>query len=198
MKIRKAEFVTAVYRPGAFPTANFPEIAFAGRSNVGKSSLINTLLNRKRLARTSTTPGRTQAVQFYLVNERFFFVDLPGYGYARAPREVRRQWAPLVESYLGDRAPLRGAIVILDIRRLPANGDLELLTYLSRSNVQPVLVLTKSDKLARGRLASRKKIITQILADRISQSLPEPVLFSAATGQGKEELWRRIRQRLGA
>lgn len=197
MKIRKAEFVTAVYRPGAFPTANFLEIAFAGRSNVGKSSLINTLLNRKRLARTSTTPGRTQAVQFYLVNERFFFVDLPGYGYARAPREVRRQWAPLVESYLGDRVPLRGAIVILDIRRLPANGDLELLTYLSRSNVQPILVLTKSDKLARGRLASRKKIITQILADRISQSLPEPVLFSAATGQGKEELWRRIRQRLG-
>ena len=198
MKIRKAEFVTAVYRPGAFPTASFPEIAFAGRSNVGKSSLINTLLNRKRLARTSTTPGRTQAVQFYLVNERFFFVDLPGYGYARAPLEVRRQWAPLVESYLGDRVPLRAAIVILDIRRLPAIGDLELLTYLSRFDVQSILVLTKSDKLTRGRLPSRKKIITQFLADRISQSLPEPVLFSATTGQGKEELWRRIRQRLGA
>lgn len=197
MKIRKAEFVTAVYHPGEFPTASFPEIAFAGRSNVGKSSLINTLLNRKRLARTSTTPGRTQAVQFYLVNERFFFVDLPGYGYARAPREVRRQWAPLVESYLGDRAPLRGAIVILDIRRLPAKGDLELLTYLSRSKVEPVVVLTKSDKLARGRLASRKKIITQTLSDQISQSIPEPLLFSSATGQGKEELWRLIRQRIG-
>ena len=197
MKIRKAEFVTAVYRPGAFPTPGLPEIAFAGRSNVGKSSLINVLLNRKRLARTSTTPGRTQAVQFYLVNERFFFVDLPGYGYARAPREVRRKWAPLVESYLGNRDPLRGAIVVLDIRRIPAKVDLELLAYLFRIDVPPILALTKSDKLTRGQLVSRKKIITQFLADRISQSFPEPVLFSATTGQGKEELWRRIRQRLG-
>ncbi|MFQ5457608.1 MAG: ribosome biogenesis GTP-binding protein YihA/YsxC [Myxococcota bacterium] len=198
MKIRKAEFAAASYRPGDFPPPGLPEIAFAGRSNVGKSSLINVLLNRKRLARTSTTPGRTQAVQFYRVNGRFFFVDLPGYGYARVPLDVRRQWAPLVESYLRDRSPLRGAVMILDIRHPPTEGDAGLLRTLLRFEVHPIVVLTKCDKLSRSRLSGRKSAITGLLADRVSPLPSEPVLFSAVSGQGKDELWRHIRQRLGA
>ncbi len=196
MKVTSAEFHGAAHRADAVPEPGFPEIAFMGRSNVGKSSLINVLLNRKRLARTSTTPGRTQAVQFYLINNRFFFVDLPGYGYARAPIALRAEWGPLVEGYLTGRETLRGAVVILDVRRMPADGDIELLAYLERLSIPPIVVLTKADKLPRGRLMAQCKEIERVLAERVAQLPYPPLTFSSTTGLGKDTLWRRIRQRL--
>jgi GTP-binding protein len=196
MKISSAEFSAACHHPGDYPTPTLPEIAFAGRSNVGKSSLINTLLNRKGLARTSATPGRTQAVQFYLVNGHFFLVDLPGYGYARAPREVRRRWPRLIEGYLGARRPLRAVVVILDARHVPAKGDVELLSLLSRRELPAILVLTKADKLPRGQLRTRCEAASRFLSEHLPLPSPVSVAFSSATGLGKNERWRRIREHL--
>jgi GTP-binding protein len=196
MKITSAEFSAACHRAGDYPPPDLPEIAFAGPSNVGKSSLINALLNRKSLARTSGTPGRTQAVQFYRVNQRFFFVDLPGYGYARAPREIRRRWRRLVEGYLEDRPPLRAVVVILDARREPGKGDVDLLGYLSGRALPAILVLTKGDKLSRGQVAARRAEAARFLAHRLEKPPPGPVVFSSRTGLGRAELWRLIREHL--
>ncbi len=196
MKITSAEFSAACHRAGNYPSPGLPEIAFAGRSNVGKSSLINALLNRKSLARTSGTPGRTQAVQFYRVNQRFFFVDLPGYGYARAPREIRRRWRSLVEGYLDDRPPLRAVVVILDARREPGKGDVDLLAYLLDRELPAILVLTKGDKLSRGQVAARCAAAARFLAQHLEKPPPGPVVFSSRTGLGREELWRQIREHL--
>ena len=130
MKVLSAEFVLSAKEPAHYPPAVLPEIAFAGRSNVGKSSLINTLLNRKRLARTSNTPGRTQEINFFRVNDRFAFIDLPGYGYAKVPESIRKQWGPMVETYLRERDTLRLVVLILDVRRDPSEEDLQLIDWL--------------------------------------------------------------------
>ncbi len=130
MKILSAEFVLSAKEPAHYPPAVLPEIAFAGRSNVGKSSLINTLLNRKGLARTSNTPGRTQEINFFRVNDRFAFIDLPGYGYAKVPESIRKQWGPMVETYLRERDTLRLVVLILDVRRDPSEEDLQLIDWL--------------------------------------------------------------------
>ena len=196
MKILNAEFAGAVHAPGRTPPCTLPEIAFAGRSNVGKSSLLNALLHRKGLARISHTPGRTQAIHFYRVNGRFFFVDLPGYGYARAPEAVRRAWRPLVEGYLEGRASLRAVVVILDIRRDPTAGDVELLAYLAHHGIPALVILSKADKLPRGRRTARASAIAGALSSRPSIPRVDPILFSAVTDLGKEALWRAIRERL--
>ncbi len=196
MKVLRADFAGASHVPGRYPDPSLPEIAFAGRSNVGKSSLLNRLIHRKGLARTSRTPGRTQAIHFYRVNDRFFLVDLPGYGYARAPEALRRAWRPLVEGYLVGRAPLRAVVVIVDIRHDPTEGDLELLDYLAHRGIPAILVLAKSDKLPRGRQAARALAITRALAARPGAAALDPNLFSAVTGQGLDALWRALRDRL--
>ncbi len=196
MKILRAEFAAASHDPGRYPPPTLPEIAFAGRSNVGKSSLLNKLLHRKSLARTSRTPGRTQAIHFYRVNERFFFVDLPGYGYARAPEALRRAWRPLVEGYLDGRPLLRAVVVILDIRHDPAEGDVELLDYLAHHEIPAIVVLAKADKLPRGRQALRALAIARPLAAHPALPPVEPIPFSAVTGQGLDALWRAIRGRI--
>lgn len=196
MKILSAEFAGASHVPGRYPPSTLSEIAFAGRSNVGKSSLLNALLHRKGLARISRTPGRTQAIQFYRVSGRFFFVDLPGYGYARAPEALRRAWRPLVEGYLDGRASLCAVVVILDIRHEPAEGDIALLDYLAHHGIPAVVVLSKADKLPRGRQAARALAIARALAAHPPIPPTQPILFSATTGQGKDALWRAIRARL--
>src|SRR3989339_1769894 len=148
MKVLSAEFVLSAKDPSHYPPASLPEIAFAGRSNVGKSSLINTLVKRKGLARTSNTPGRTQEINFFRVNERFAFIDLPGYGYAKVPEAIRKQWGPMVETYLSDRRTLRLVILILDVRRNPSDQDLQLMKWLSHYSLDFFLVLSQKDKIS--------------------------------------------------
>ena len=195
MKILSAEFVLSAKEPAHYPPALLPEIAFAGRSNVGKSSLINTLLNRKRLARTSNTPGRTQEINFFRVNDRFAFIDLPGYGYAKVPESIRKQWGPMVETYLRERDTLRLVVLILDVRRDPSEEDLQLIHWLPFYQIPFLIVLTKTDKVSINEFADRRRRIVA----KIGFSSETPlVAFSAKTGAGKESLWREIRKAMEA
>lgn len=189
MKIQSVEFMKSATRPSNYPDARFPEVAFIGRSNVGKSSLINRLALRKNLAKTSNTPGRTQLINFFVINQRFVFVDLPGYGFAKVPDSVRRSWGPMVETYLKGRRNLQLVILIMDIRRDPIQGDLDLLAWLREQSIPVLPVLTKIDKLSKNQLRLREKKIRDVLM------LPEgtaPVLFSATTGEGRETVWAVI------
>lgn len=165
-----------------------PEIAIAGKSNVGKSSLINTLVNRKNLAKTSSSPGRTQTINFFRVNEKISLVDLPGYGYAKVSLRIREAWKPMVESYLQTREGIRMVVLILDARRGASPEDLTLLDWLDYHQIPSLIVLTKADKLSQLERARQKKT----LAD-ISLLNGKPIcFFSALTGEGKEDLWRHI------
>lgn len=192
-KIISAEFVKSATKPSEYPKSNYPEIVMAGKSNVGKSSLINTLVNRKNLARISSRPGKTQVINFYLINKKISLVDLPGYGYAQVPLAVRKNWKPMVESYLQTRKVIRLVILILDARRGTSAEDLALVDWLDFHKIPCVLVLTKADKLSQIERARQKKIISEIplLTDRLM------VFFSAMTGEGKDELWKIIQQHLG-
>ena len=189
MKITSAEFVKSATKPSEYPPGNFPEIAIAGKSNVGKSSLINTLVNRKSLARTSSDPGRTQTLNFFRVNGRISLVDLPGYGYAKAPLEVRKAWKPMVESYLQTRREICLVVLILDARRGASPDDLTLLDWLGYHQIPSLVVLTKADKLSQLERARQKKALLGI---PLLQGTPF-CFFSALTGEGKDELWRMIR-----
>ena len=192
MKIISAEFIKSATKPSEYPRGNFPEVAIAGKSNVGKSSLINALVNRKNLAKTSSSPGRTQLINFFLVNGKISLVDLPGYGYARVPLQVRKTWKPMVESYLQTRKEIRLVILILDARRGASPDDLALLDWLDYHEILSLIVLTKADKLSQIERARQKKA----LAD-VSLFSGKPLsFFSAVTGEGKEELWRLIQEAL--
>jgi len=186
--IRTAEFETSAVRPGQYPASNLPEVAFAGRSNVGKSSLINCLVQRKKLVRTSRTPGLTRMINFFLINEAFYFVDLPGYGFARVPENVRAQWKPMVEAYLLGRKTLRGIVHIMDARHLPTQEDVQLWTWLLDRRIPAIPVLTKADKIPQGKRSLQVRAAAQTLGIP-----PERVLlFSSATGLGREELMGQI------
>jgi len=187
-------FAAYALRESQYPPPDRPEVAFAGRSNVGKSSLINVLLNRKKMARTSSTPGRTRAIQFYSVDERLYFVDLPGYGFARVPLDVKASWKEMVEIYLRKRPNLKAVVVILDIRREPTRGDTDLLNWLRSYGREAIPVLTKTDKLSRSQARSRAAEITRRLEPMCTAA---PVVFSARTREGREEIWERIRQATG-
>ncbi len=179
-----AEFLLSANRPEQFPTGGLPEIAFLGRSNVGKSSLINALVGKKGLAFTSNTPGRTQSINFYRVDESLFFVDLPGYGYARVPKGFQAEWKLLIEAYLRERTHLLLSLIILDARRGWMDKDLELKRWLEFENRQYMVVATKMDKL-------NQKEQQRGLAE-ISKITPEPLPFSALTGRGVREIWQAI------
>ncbi|PKN30629.1 MAG: YihA family ribosome biogenesis GTP-binding protein [Deltaproteobacteria bacterium HGW-Deltaproteobacteria-21] len=188
-------FITSAFRQSHYPPADKPEIAFAGRSNVGKSTLINVLLNRKKVAKTGSTPGRTRSLNFFSVEGNLYFVDLPGYGYARVSLEERKSWGQMVETYLRSRPNLKSVVVILDIRRDVGQGDLDLLQWLSTYRKEPILVLTKSDKLSRQQSLIRAKKIR----DQLEEVAPVvPVVFSSKTREGREEIWKRIRQITGS
>ena len=188
MKILSAEFVTSATKPDQYPPVNYPEIAFAGRSNVGKSSLINTLVNRKRLVKTSSTPGRTQLINFFDINNLITFVDLPGYGYAKVPTAVRKKWGPMIETYLSNRRTLKGVVVIMDIRRIPRQEEHELIEWLKYYSIDGILVLTKTDKLSKPKRLKQHNAIAEALAidpDKL-------ILFSAKSRQGRDAVWDAI------
>jgi GTP-binding protein len=188
MNIQSVSFVTSAPGLASCPPAEWPEIAFAGRSNVGKSSLINCLINRKGLVRTSSTPGRTQLLNFFAINEKLYFVDLPGYGFARAPRSVREQWQPMVYGYLKGRSCLRAVVWLLDVRRDPSPEDLRFLDWLEESEIPTIPVVTKVDKVSRNELARRIAKIAR--STGLSADLFTP--FSVLNRQGSEELWELI------
>lgn len=184
-------FLKSAVRPEQFPPPDRPEVAFAGRSNVGKSSLINRLVNSPKLARTSSRPGRTRAINFFSVGKVFCLTDLPGYGYAEVPLNVRRNWKVLVDSYLKKRLNLKSVVVILDIRRNPAQGDLDLLHWLSAFEIKTIIVLTKTDKLSK---IKAKRQLDLISTQLTKEGFAKPILFSAKTGQGRQELWEKINE----
>ncbi len=193
MIIKSAEFLTSAAKSSQYPPGELPEIAFAGRSNVGKSSLINTLVNRKHLVKTSSTPGRTRLLNFFAVNDLFAFVDLPGYGYARVPEAVKKQWGPMIETYLSTRTSLKGVVLIMDIRRIPGDEELSVIDWLNHYRIPQILVLTKADKLSKTRQISRQKEISE----KLSVDKGKLILFSATSRQGKEHVWERIESMIG-
>jgi GTP-binding protein len=188
MLIKFAEFVKSAVKPEHYPEEDQPEIAFAGRSNVGKSSLINTLVNRKKLVKTSSTPGRTQLINFFSINERFTFVDLPGYGYAKVPKKISATWGPMIEKYLTTRKTLRGIVVLLDIRRTPGEDEKALRSWLEFHRIPAIYVLTKADKLSK---TKQNKQLT-VISDAIGLDQDSFVLFSSKSRLGKEQLLNRI------
>jgi GTP-binding protein len=189
LPIRSLEFIGGMASVGGWrPEAALPEIAFAGRSNVGKSSLLNRLIHRKKFARVSNTPGRTREVNFFKVNDRFVLVDLPGYGYARVSKEKRAEWKPLIEGYLRTSPQLRGIVQLLDARHDPTNDDRQMLDFLGEIGVPTIVVLTKIDKLTPN---ERRKRLTE-LSGQLGLDEEQVIPFSATTGEGRNELAEAI------
>ena len=188
MIITSAEFVKSAVKPSHYPSTELPEIAFTGRSNVGKSSLINSLVNRKHLVKTSSTPGRTQLINFFIINKTFSFVDLPGFGYAKVPDSVRKSWGPMIETYLSTRDTLKGVVLIMDIRRIPGILELNFIEWLHYYHIPSILILTKSDKLSK----IKQKNQHLSIAKALSVNQEELILFSAKSRMGKKEVWDAI------
>jgi GTP-binding protein len=186
--VKNTEFVKSATKPAHYPEGELPEIAFAGRSNVGKSSLVNVLVNRKNLVRTSSTPGRTQLINFFRVNDDFMLVDLPGYGYAKVPLALKKEWRPMMETYLSKRKNLRGVVLILDIRRVPVEEDLQMLTWLRAYSIPPIIVVTKCDKVSKNERAKQSAVIMS----RLGLDKSELNFFSALSKEGKDGIWARI------
>jgi GTP-binding protein len=183
--IRSLEFLGGMASVGGWrPESSLPEIAFAGRSNVGKSSLLNRLMHRKKFARVSNTPGRTREVNFFRVNDAFILVDLPGYGYARVSKERRAEWRPLIEGYMRGSDQLRGIVQLIDVRHDPTSDDRQMLDFLSELGVPTVVVLTKTDKLTAKQKGER---IFEIARD-LALDAEQVISFSAVTGEGRDDL----------
>ena len=209
MKIRSLTLACTELDLKRLPQAQFPEIAVSGRSNVGKSSLLNTILGRKNIARTSKEPGKTRTINFFLVNDRFYLVDLPGYGYAKVSAEMRKQWKRLILEYFETRESIGGVVQLVDSRHPPMKDDLIMMGKIIEEGRPFVITLTKADKVSRGKRQKTLKILRehiggvklQLLADKSPGPESEsglPVLFfSAKTGEGKEALWRWIASSVG-
>ena len=192
MKVVDVKFYKSVYKVSDLPKEQVPEIAFSGRSNVGKSSLLNTLVNRRGIAKTSSTPGRTQALNFIDVNSALYFVDLPGYGYARVPDSVKKDWQQLIEGYLEKRSNLKLVILIIDSRRDPREEEAQFVEWLKLNSISYTIVLTKIDKLKKGKRQKAYSVWQKFLG--IDHVLP----FSALSGEGKGDIWSVIEQHLYA
>ncbi|AJY76042.1 ribosome biogenesis GTP-binding protein YihA/YsxC [Paenibacillus beijingensis] len=189
MKITQAEFIISAVQPHQYPDDALPEIALAGRSNVGKSSLINRMIQRKNLARTSSQPGKTQQLNYYRVNDQVYFVDFPGYGYAKVSKSQREAWGGMIERYLQQREPLKLVLLIVDIRHPPSADDVLMYGWLKHFDIPLCVVATKADKIPRGKWDKHIRMIRDKLQadprDRV-------VLFSSETGNGRDQLWEVI------
>ncbi len=189
MVIKSAELETVCGITSKLPDNQLPEIAFAGKSNVGKSSLINGLLNRKSLARTSSSPGKTQTINFYNINKELYFVDLPGYGYAKVSQEIRNKWGKMIERYLHTSGQLRLVFLLVDIRHAPGENDKTMYDWIVANGYTPVIIATKLDKIKRSELLKNLKVIREKLnLDSETKIIP----FSAVSKQGRDDIWEFI------
>lgn len=191
MKINSAEIFTSAVSQKQYPTDNLPEIALAGRSNVGKSSFINKMLQRKNLVRTSSKPGKTQTLNFYIINETFYFVDVPGYGYAKVSKKEREKWGKMMEEYFEIRDTLRVVVLLTDIRHKPTNDDIQMYHYLKYFEHPVVVVATKMDKVPKNK---REKHLKQTKETLNVQPEDVVIPFSAETGEGKDSAWGILKQ----
>ncbi|UQD52920.1 YihA family ribosome biogenesis GTP-binding protein [Bacillus methanolicus] len=189
MKISSAEIVISAVKPDQYPSEALPEFALAGRSNVGKSSFINKMLNRKNLARTSSKPGKTQTLNFYLINEAFHFVDVPGYGYAKVSKSERAAWGEMIETYFTSREQLKAVILIVDFRHEPTEDDVMMYDFLKHYEIPCIVIATKADKIPKGKWQKHLKITKEKL--NLDQN-DQIVIFSSETGEGKEKAWSII------
>lgn len=194
MQVHNVDLKISAVRPNQYPDDGFPEVALVGRSNVGKSSLTNTLINRKAYARTSSQPGKTQTLNFYNVEDAVYFVDVPGYGYAKVSKKEREKWGAMIETYLSQRKQLRGVISLVDARHAPSEDDINMYNWLLYYNIPVLVVATKADKIARGKWNQAEALIKRELDFDPSSS--EFTMFSSETKYGKERVWEWIEARM--
>ena len=193
MKVTQAEIVMSAVKPEQYPTDGFPEFALAGRSNVGKSSFINKMINRKGLARTSSKPGKTQTLNFYKLNETIFFVDVPGYGYAKVSKSEREAWGKMIETYITTREPLRAMLLIIDLRHKPSADDVMMYDFLKHYEIPTIVIATKADKIPKGKWQKHLKVVRDTLDLAKGDEI---ILFSSETGLGKDQAWNAIQARI--
>ncbi|GIN60259.1 putative GTP-binding protein EngB [Robertmurraya siralis] len=189
MKVVSSDIVISAVKPEQYPDTNLPEFALAGRSNVGKSSFINKMLNRKGLARISSKPGKTQTLNFYLINEILHFVDVPGYGYAKVSKKEREAWGKMIETYLTSREQLRAVLLIVDLRHPPTSDDIMMYNFLKHYDIPCIVIATKADKISKSKWQKHLKVTTETLDLDQKDTI---ILFSSETGKGKDEAWTAI------
>lgn len=193
MKVHNVEMVISAVRPDQYPEDGLPEFALAGRSNVGKSSFINRMIGRKALARISSKPGKTQTLNFYKIEEQLFFVDVPGYGYAKVSKTEREAWGKMIERYFTGRQELKAVVQIIDLRHPPTADDRMMYDFLKHYNIPCIVIATKADKIPKGKWDKHKKIVKETLEMEKNDPL---IVFSSETGLGFEEAWRTIENRM--
>ncbi|KMN37644.1 MULTISPECIES: ribosome biogenesis GTP-binding protein YihA/YsxC [Lysinibacillus] len=193
MKVHNVEMVISAVRPDQYPEDGLPEFALAGRSNVGKSSFINRMIGRKALARISSKPGKTQTLNFYKIEEQLFFVDVPGYGYAKVSKTEREAWGKMIERYFTGRQELKAVVQIIDLRHPPTADDRMMYDFLKHYNIPCIVIATKADKIPKGKWDKHKKIVKETLEMEKSDSL---IVFSSETGLGFEEAWKTIENKM--
>ncbi|SOC36443.1 ribosome biogenesis GTP-binding protein YihA/YsxC [Ureibacillus acetophenoni] len=193
MKVNNVEMVISAVKPEQYPIDDLPEFALAGRSNVGKSSFINKMIGRKALARTSSKPGKTQTLNFYKIEEQLFFVDVPGYGYAKVSKKDREAWGQMIERYITARNVLRAVVLIVDLRHPPTNDDCMMYDFLKHYNIPTIVIATKADKIPKGKWDKHKKVVKDTLDMDSSDPL---IVFSSETGLGFDQTWNEIKKRM--
>lgn len=193
MKVNNVEMIMSAVRPEQYPGEGYPEFALAGRSNVGKSSFINKMIGRKGLARTSSNPGKTQTLNFYKIEEQLFFVDVPGYGYARVSKTQRETWGEMIQEYLTTREELRAVVQIVDLRHPPTADDKLMYDFLIHYNIPAIVIGTKADKIPKGKYMQHRKVIRENLNMRPEDPL---IVFSSEKGLGMDEAWSEIKKKM--
>ncbi|WKA52422.1 ribosome biogenesis GTP-binding protein YihA/YsxC [Planococcus liqunii] len=193
MIVNNVELVISAVRPDQYPEDGLPEFALAGRSNVGKSSFINKMIGRKSMARISSKPGKTQTLNFYKIEEKLFYVDVPGYGYAKVSKSEREAWGKMIERYITGREELRAVIQIVDLRHAPSRDDIAMYDFMKHFDIPCIIIATKADKIPKGKWEKHKKVVRQTLEMDKNDPL---IVFSSETGLGKEAAWAEIEKRM--